>query len=122
MIFSIQKTNYEAAQLYIPPIIPGEIQRHFLMKGQIAIFYGMKPDSTANETNLNLKVLKGFPEMYYDECKTFPECYYTNNTIQKLAHPYHSNMITTYSFYLNEENRNYEPISNYQPLMIVYCG
>ena len=122
IMFSIQKTNNEAVELYNPPIIPGEIQHHFLMKGQIAIFYGMKPDINAKEANLNLKALKGFPEMYFVNCDSFPDCYYTNNTIKSLIHPYPSNMVTTYSFYLNDSNRNYNPISNNQPLMIVYCG
>ena len=127
MIFSIQMINNkeEPVHIFLPPLLPGEIQRHHLLFEQFAIFYGTKPNDDAIEVNFNIKALNGFPEMYYDECKTFPYCYYAKDIIKKLTHPYPSNMVTTYSFYLSElddTDKNYNPISNYQPLMIVYCG
>ena len=123
MIFSIQMINSESIQLIYPILQPGEITRHYLKKNQYAIFYGMKPTEGAFEVNLNLKSLKGFPEMYYDECKTFPECSYNINSVKKLQHPYPSNRITVYSFYLNETtNKDYNPITNCQPLMIIHCA
>ena len=123
MIFSIQMINSESAQLIYPILQPGEITHHYLMKNQIAVFYGMKPTEGAFEVNLNLKSLKGFPEMYYDECQTFPECSYNVNSLKNLEHPYPSNRITVYSFYLNETtNQDYNPMTNCQPLMIIYCA
>ena len=77
MIFSLQLTsNDNTDQVIYSPISPGEIQRHFLSIGKIGIFYGVKPINNAKEVNLNFKIIKGFPEMYYDKCKTFPDCTY----------------------------------------------
>ena len=53
------------------PLLPGQIQRHFLLQDEWAIFYGMKPADEAEESHLNLKSINGFPEIYYDECSTF---------------------------------------------------
>jgi hypothetical protein len=106
-----------------PPLYPGEIRRHILMQNQWAIFYGMKPDDDAKEANFNLKSLRGFPKMYIEEYSNFPHMSYTEDSFGKMVNPLPSNRITVYSFYLNEteEYRNYNPISKFQPLMIVYC-
>ena len=124
IIFSIQMTNdNDIPLLFYPPLVPGEIKRHYLKKHQIGIFYGMKPDDDWDEINFNLKSLKGFPDMYYDEYDTFPNCQYTEESIKILTHPYPSNMITVHSAYKSEmENKLFSPISTFQPLMIIYCG
>ena len=75
MIFSIQLSSYykdidtDISQIVYAPLYPGEIQRHFLPLGKIGIFYGVTPTTGFKEVNLNFKILKGFPEMYYDKCK-----------------------------------------------------
>ena len=124
LIFSIQMTtNINNTQLVTPPLLPGDIRRHFLERGQIAIFYGTKPRRNTTEVNFNLKSLRGFPEMYYTECKEFPNCYYTPEDLNSLVHPYPSNRFATYSFYMKDEaNRDFSPITAEQPLMIVYCN
>ena len=127
MVFALQMTTNSNLNMVHPPLYPGEFRHHFLMKHEFAIFYGMKPQDGVTEVNLNLKALKGFPEMYYDKCTTFPDCSYTEETLKNnkdLEHPYPANMMTVYSFYLNEtaEYKKYNPISAFQPLMIVHCG
>ena len=124
ILFSIQMTNNNATtSILYPPMVPGEINRHYLGMNEMAIFYGMKINNNTDEINFNLKSLKGFPDMYYDECQTFPNCQYTEESIKKLTHPYPSNMITVHSAYMSEmENKNFTPVTTIQPLMIVYCG
>ena len=124
LIFSIQMTSNRNIHMVHSPLIPGEIRRHFLMKNEWAIFYGMKPKDGAEEVNLNLKSLKGFPEMYYTDCTTFPACFYTEESIKELDHPYPSNMMTVYSFYIQDkpEYKEYNSITAFQPLMIVFCA
>ena len=120
-------TNNKKIQLIHPPMIPGEIRRHYLFEGEIAIFYGLNLKETAIELNLNIKMLKGFPEMYFDECYNFPNCKYDNDSLKELNNPFPSNNIAVYSFYIkdkleeNIEYNNFNPISNFQPVMIVYC-
>ena len=137
MIFSIQLSSYykdgvnDASQIIYTPLYPGEIQRHFLPKDKIGIFYGVKPTTGFKEVNLNFKIIKGFPEMYYDRCKKFPGCTYSyedqgkgSESLENLEHPVPSNMITVYSFYKDDDPSygDYNPYSQFQPLMIVYCG
>ena len=123
-IFSIQMTcNLGETELVTGPLLPGDIRTHFLERGQFAIFYGTKPSDKAKEVNFNLKSLTGFPEMYYNECTTFPNCHYTFDQIKNWEHPHPSNRITVYSFYMEDmKNKNFNPITENQPLMIVYCG
>ena len=122
-VFSIQMTcNAGETQLVTDPLLPGDIRRHFLLRGEIAIFYGTKPRLNTKEVNFNLKSLKGFPEMYYTECTTFPKCHYTTENLKSFEHPYPSNRFTTYSFYMKDAtNKDFCPITAEQPLMIVYC-
>ena len=128
IIFSIQMTSNKNISLIHPPLIPGEIRRHFLFEGEIAVFYGLNPKKTAEKLNLNSKMLKGFPEMYFDECYDFPNCKYDKDSLEKLDNPFPSNNIAAYSFYIkdkikeNIEYNNFNPISNFQPVMIVFCS
>ena len=125
IIFSLQMTSNKKISIIHPPMIPGEIRRHFLEQGEIAAFYGLKPKETAKELNLNIKGLKGFPEMYFDECNNFPNCQYDINSLDGKINPFPSNRMTVYSTYFDEEKaeyKNYNPISNFQPIMLVYCA
>ena len=123
IMFSIQMTSNSNIQMVHPPLLPGEIRRHFLLNGESAIFYGMKPKDDSTEVNLILKSLKGYPEMFYDNCTHFPYCTYNEDSFKTLKNPPPSNKITVYSFYkeLDDEYMNYNSISSYQPLMIVHC-
>ena len=124
MIFGIQMTNNTDIPLVHQPLVPGEIRRHFLVVGEYAIFYGMKPKDEAIEVNLNLKTITGFPKLYFDNCTTFPNCDYKGRSFQNLTNPAPSNMITVYSFYTNEssEYKEFNPTTSFQPIMIVSCG
>ena len=123
-IFSLQITHNTDHHLTNPPLMPGELRRHFMMEGEYAIFYGRKPANGAEEVNLNLKAISGFPELYIDECRTFPKCMYSEHDLLRLHNPIPSNRITVYSFYTKEhqEYKELSPISAFQPLMIVHCG
>ena len=123
IIFSIQMTS-NSIQLVHPPLLPGEIHRHYLTNGEYAIFYGMKPDDDAKEVNLVIKSLEGYPEMYFDNCQEFPYCTYNEDSVGKLTNPQPSNKITVYSFYMDEDEgiyKTYNPISSFQPLIIIHC-
>ena len=123
LIFSLQLTsnkynNYN--QIIYPPQIPGVIYPHFLLKGEIAIFQGMKPTKGAAEINYNMKLIMGFPDMRFDKCQTYPDCFYDDKKVETIIDPHHSNRMTVYSFYLKDE-KEITPISAFQPLMIVKC-
>ena len=123
IILSLKMTSEGSQQLFYPPLAPGEVQNHFLRQGQKVIFYGTKPEDDAIEANFNVKFLKGFPEMYFDTCTTFPDCQYTKDSIKNLVNPYPANRVALYSYYFGEKiPKNYSSISSFQPIIIVYCG
>ena len=123
VVFSLQlsSNNHKAySQIIYPPQYPGVIYPHFLLKDEIAVFQGMKPRDGATEINFNMKALVGFPDMLYDSCQTYPDCFYDDEKLNDVVDPHHSNRMSVYSFYLKDE-KEITPISAFQPLMIVKC-
>ena len=123
VVFSVQLSSNKHNiynQLIYPPQYPGVIYPHFLLKGEIGLFQGMKPRTGATEINLNMKALMGFPDMLYDSCQTYPDCIYDDAKLSDVVDPHHSNRMSVYSFYLKDE-KEITPISAFQPLMIVKC-
>ena len=123
VVFSVQLSSNKHIiynQLIYPPQYPGVIYPHFLLKGEIGLFQGMKPRDGATEINLNMKALMGFPDMLYDSCQTYPECSYNDEKLSDVVDPHHSNRMSVYSFYLKDE-KEITPISAFQPMMIVKC-
>ena len=126
IIFSLQLTSnvYKNNNQYIySPQLPGVIYSHYLPKGAIAIFRGMKPKKGAKEMNFNMKAIKGFPDMYFQRAKDFPETVYDVSKLDDgFDNPHHSNRITVYNFYLNETDYvDYNPLSKNQPIIVVHC-
>ena len=124
IVFSIQlilnnKNDY--IQLLNSPQIPGFIYYHYLNKGEIAVFQGMNPNKDANEINFNMKSIEGFPELFFDECQDFPNCFYDSKNLKYSFKPHLSNRMIFYNFYLEDLNKEFTPITSYQPLIIVNC-
>ena len=125
LIFSLQLTSnvYRRNQYIYAPQLPGVIYSHYLPRGAMAVFRGMKPKNGAKEMNFNMKAIKGFPDMYFHRAKDFPETVYEPDKLEGFDNPHHSNRITVYNFYLNETDyENYSPLSKNQPIIVVYCG
>ena len=123
IVFSLQLSSNKHMkynQLIYPPQLPGIIYPHLLQKNETAVFQGMKPTEGASEINYNMKSIMGFPDMLFEKCNTFPECYYNDSKLDVIIDPHHSNRMSVYSFYLKDE-KPITPISSFQPLMIVKC-
>ena len=123
VIFSLQLivNNNDYSQLIHSPQIPGIIYYHYLNKGEISVFQGMTPNKDSKEINFNMKSIEGFPELFFDECQDFPNCIYDSNKLTYSSKPHISNRMTFYSFYLKDLNKDFTPITSYQPLIIVKC-
>ena len=124
MIFSIQMIYNGENQIFHPVLIPGDFRQYFLEKYKVAIFYSAFSKNKLKSVDLYLESLKGSPKIYIDECETFPNCTYNNNSIMKLKSYFFDNKIANFSF-ISEENlekNGFNSISSLQPLMIVYCG
>ena len=124
VIFTLQISSYRNAfynQLIYPPLIPGVIYPHYLLKDEIAVFQGLRPRTDAQEINFNMKSIKGFPDMFFHNCTTYPHCSYNNTKIFDITDPHQSNRMSVYSYYLKGNNKNITSIGTFQPLMIVQC-
>ena len=120
VIFSIQFTspkylNYN--KMIYPKLQPGIIYTFGLTKGEMGIFSGnLSKDSI--KINFNMKSISGVPHMHFDLCENYPNCDYDEEDLESLVTPNHSNKMSLYSFYNNNE---ISPISASQPLLIVHC-
>ena len=124
MVFDVQMTTNREFHLVYAPLFPGKIRRHFLVQNEFAIFYGINPQNDAIEVNLNLKSLRDFPQIYFDNCTKFPNFSYKPKSFKNLINLWSSNMMTVYSFYINESSRykEFDSIFSFQPLMNIYCS
>ena len=121
-VFTLQLSSYSNifySQLIYPPLIPGVVYPHYLLKNEIAVFRGIRPISGAQEINFNMKSVKGFPDMYFHNCSTYPHCSYNTSKMVDITDPHQSNRMSVYSFYLKEHNVS--SLGTFQPLMIVQC-
>ena len=124
VIFTLQLSSYRNIfynQLIYPPLIPGIIYPHYLLKDEIAVFQGLRPRDDAQEINFNMKSIKGFPDMFFHNCTTYPHCRYNSTKVFDITDPHQSNRMSVYSYYLKGNNKNITSIGAFQPLMIVQC-
>ena len=124
VVFTLQLSSYRHifyTQLIYPPLIPGVIYPHYLLKDEIAVYQGLRPRSDAQEINFNMKSIKGFPDMFFHNCTTYPHCRYNDTKVFDITDPHQSNRMSVYSYYLKGQNKNISSIGAFQPLMIVQC-
>ena len=128
IIFSLQFTsaaykNYD--QYIITPQLPGVIYSHFLPKGAIGVYRGMKVKNGGTEINYNMKSIKGYPDMYFNRAIDFPVGQYRYEDLNNFDNPHHANRMSVYNFYLYDEKfkmfRDFNNLTPKQPLIIVYC-
>ena len=122
VVFTLQLSSYSHAfynQLIYPPLIPGVIYPHYLLKDEIAVYQGLRPRDDAQEINFNMKSIKGFPDMFFHNCTTYPHCKYDDKNVFEITDPHQSNRMSVYSYYL--KGQNVSSIGAFQPLMVVQC-
>ena len=124
VVFSIQITSHKYInynQFLYPPLIPGLIYPYVLKKGEIAVFSGMNSNKDSKKISFNMKSIVGFPKMYFDTCNNYPNCEYNEDNLRKLITAIHSNKMTNFNFYKEYTSEEINPISSFQPLLIVHC-
>ena len=106
------------------PMMTGFIYTRYLPSNQYTYFTHQNVGSY-NVINYNMKVLEGYPKLYFDYCETFPNCEYNKEKIDKLVsegrigNPHKINDMFTFSSLKGTENFRY--IDNRKYLMIVGC-
>ena len=114
LIFSLKLTSHKDNQLLTNPQYSNLNYPHFILKGEIASFYGII-NQNSQLLKLNIDSSEGNSNIYFDKCLTFPNCYYNDENINQLI-PKNNTFI-----YDINKNELFTPISNNQPLLIVKC-
>ena len=115
--------NYYRLDIY-SPMMTGYIYTRYLPSKKYTYFTYQNVESY-NVINFNMKVLDGYPKLYFDYCETFPNCEYNQEKIEQLVkdgsigNPHKINDMYTFSLLKGTENFRY--IDNRKYLMIVGC-
>jgi len=106
------------------PMMTGFIYTRYLPSNQYTYFTHQNIGSFS-VINYNMKVLDGYPKLYFDYCETFPNCEYNKEKIDKLVsegrigNPHKINDMYTYSSLKGQDEFRY--IDNRKYLMVVGC-
>lgn len=120
--YGIQVINIQNTNTIKQPnnaLITNVIYKHYLMGGQL-LYYRKSTFSTFKRPlNVNLKAIKGNPEMRFHRCETFPKCKYTDLSMRDMESPHVINDVSTYNltYEINDTQ-----ISSSQSVIVVGCG
>ena len=103
---------------YYPPQITGEIYRRMIPRNTIAFFSGVSNDSSAKKYDYSLLQRKGLSKMYIAECKTYPNCHYTESQLSNLIEPKPVNQMTIWT--TNEDKSSTLNPEKY--VIVVFCA
>jgi len=110
-------SNLKSIYNFYPPQITGTIYRRIIPKGSIAVFSGTKPDVSAKKYDYNLYQIKGKAKLYMNECRTFPLCEYTQDSLFNLEDPKNVNQMTIWT---TTEDKS-TAIGGDKNVMVVHC-
>ena len=96
--FSItDTTKLNTIYNYYRPQLTGEIYRRLLRKGEIAFFSGSKSDNSAKKYDFSLYQRKGLVNMYFADCRSYPDCHYEKSGFSNLKDPTIMNRMSIYT-------------------------
>ena len=116
--FSLSEpSNLKSIYNYYPPQMTGTIYRRIIPKGSIGVFSGTKPDVSAKKYDYNLYQIKGKAKLYMHECRTYPNCEYTKDSLFNLEEPKNTNQMTIWTTIDDKSTA----IGNDKNVMVVLC-
>ena len=120
MVFTFSITdpiNLETIYNYYPPQLTGQIYRRIIPKGHIAFFSGTKNDISAQKYDYNLYQISGLTEMYIGECKSYPDCHYSEDQLNNLIKPRSINQMAIWTTYIDMSSA----IGSHKYVIVAYC-
>ena len=127
VIFNMQLTDTNIELLrkdFYSPQINSYIYTRIIQEDSIVFFTHKKYKNYQKQLNMNMKLIKGLPEMYFTTCKNFPECKYNVGEIEDyikegiFIKPHSVNGMYTYSI---TPDKDYSIINSNQTLLVVHC-
>ena len=110
-------SNLKSIYNFYPPQMTGTIYRRIIPKGSIAVFSGTKPDVSAKKYDYNLYQIVGQAKLYMHECRTFPLCEYTTDSLFNLEDPKNTNQMTIWTTVEDKSTA----LGSDKNVMIVHC-
>ena len=120
MIFSFSITEPNSISNlfnYYPPQITGEIYKRLIPKGAIAFFSGTKNDNTALKYDYNIYQNKGVTKMYIGDCRTYPNCTYSESQLSIMPDPKNTNQM----FIWTTADDKSSAIGNEKYVIVAHC-
>ena len=120
MAFTFSLVEYNSLkELYnfYPPQMTGIIYRRMIPKGSVAFFSGGKNDNSAKKYDYNLYQIKGLSKLYIAECRFYPDCHYSKDSLFNLIEPKNTNQMTIWT---TTEDKS-SAIGSDKYVMVVYC-
>ena len=116
-VINIQNTNTIKQTNNV--LVTNVIYKHYLMGGQLLYYRKSTFSAFKRELNVNLKAIKGNPEMRFHRCETFPKCKYTDFNLEDMVSPHVINDVSTFVLPYNDSDTQ---ITSSQTVMVVGCG
>ena len=126
-VFNMQITDTNVELLrkdFYSPQISSYIYTRIIQEDSIVFFTHKKFKNYYKQLNMNMKLIKGLPEMYFTTCQNFPECKYNVGEIDDYINkgifikPHSVNGMYTYSI---SPDKDYSIINSNQTLLVVHC-
>jgi hypothetical protein len=95
----------------------GLIYRRLIPKGSVAFFSGGKNDNSAKKYDYNLYQIKGLSKLYIAECRFYPDCHYSKDSLENLIEPKNTNQMTIWT---TTEDKS-SAIGSSKYVMVVSC-
>ena len=116
--FSLSEpTSLKELYNYFPPQMTGLIYRRLIPKGSVAFFSGGKNDNSAKKYDYNLYQIKGLSKLYIAECRFYPDCHYSKDSLENLIEPKNTNQMTIWT---TTEDKS-SAIGSSKYVMVVSC-
>ena len=112
-----EPTSLKELYNYYPPQMDGLIYRRMIPKGSVAFFSGGKNDNSAKKYDYNLYQIKGFSKLYIAECRMYPDCHYSKESLENLIEPKNTNQMTIWT---TTEDKS-SAIGSSKYVMVVSC-
>ena len=103
---------------YYPPQQIGQIYRRIIPKGEIAFFSGAKNDNLEKKSDYNLFQKKGVTQMYIGDCRTYPDCHYSEDVLDNLIEANKMNQMEIW----HTNNDKSSAIGSKKYVIVAYCS
>ena len=114
----LEPVTLEEFHNFYPPQLMNEIYRRMIPKGSYAVYHIGNLNSNDKRLSFNIYQRKGFAEMYYGVCDSYPVCLYSKDDLKTLKKPKSLNKMTIWEI---NNDKELNALDSNKNVMVVYC-